>query len=308
MRKKRQSIARLLALAVAAAATIVFTATRMRPVFLDARIGGRLIPAATPDEKAMLLAPWSRLPFHEALATPVFLRDRSAFALDLLGTGKVGLKRALALADVAVRESYRRRVPPALVLGVMLTENDQLKSTARSRQGAIGLMQIHPGPWRSALGDLFGRNLRNDTTNLRYGIYILSHFAKRTARTASEGAASSPVDAAPVAPAAAAAVASPSPAWRTALLRYNGCVRGRNTPDCGRYPEMVRREVAALGAHHLRRPRFRPLRRHTPATRSARRRLSAAVVRYFTFSMVVLADCVTPISIPFAASTILMSA
>ena len=29
-------------------------------------------------------------------------------------------------------------------------------------------MQIHPGPWRSALGDLFGRNLRNDTTNLRY--------------------------------------------------------------------------------------------------------------------------------------------
>ena len=31
--------------------------------------------------------------------------------------------------------------------------------------------------------------------------------------------------------------------WRTALLRYNGCVRGTNTRDCGRYPDVVRREV-----------------------------------------------------------------
>ncbi len=234
MRKKRQSVVRLLALGAAAVATIVFTATRVKPVFLDTRLGGRLIPAATGDEKAMLLAPWSRLPFQDALATPVFLRDRSAFALDLLGTGKVGLTRALALADVAVREAYRRRVPPALVLGVMLTENDQLKSTARSRQGAIGLMQIHPGPWRSALGELFGRNLRNDTTNLRYGIYILSHFAKRTARSGTG-----------VGVPATASVAADTQAtpWRTALLRYNGCVRGRNTPGCGSYPELVRRQV-----------------------------------------------------------------
>lgn len=214
---------RLVAVGAISAATLIFTANRVRPVFLDETLSSRLvIPAASGDEKAMLLAPWSRLPFSDALATPTFLRDRSAFALDLMGTGKVGLTRALGLADVAVREAYRRRVPPALVLGVLLTENDELKSTARSRQGAVGLMQIHPGPWRSALGDLFGRNLRNDTTNLRYGIYILSHFAKRTIQRAVDDSGLH---------------------WRTALLRYNGCVRGRNTKDCNRYPDMVRREV-----------------------------------------------------------------
>jgi soluble lytic murein transglycosylase-like protein len=201
-------------------------AGRVKPVFLDRSLGAKLsIPSATSDEKAMLLAPWSRLPFADAMATSMFLRDRHAFAIDLVETGKVGFARALRLADVAVREAYRRQVPPALVLGVLLTENDELKSTARSRQGAIGLMQIHPGPWRPALGALFGRNLRNDTTNLRYGIYILSHFAKR-----SEGQAQQDTS-------------ITTATWRTALLRYNGCVRGTNTRDCHRYPDVVRREV-----------------------------------------------------------------
>jgi hypothetical protein len=30
---------------------------------------------------------------------------------------------------------------------------------------------------------------------------------------------------------------------RTALLSYNGCVRGTNTPDCRAYPEKVRQHV-----------------------------------------------------------------
>jgi soluble lytic murein transglycosylase-like protein len=204
------------------------TAAQVRPVFLKQSLRSTLsIPSATADEKAMILAPWARLPFSDALATPMFLRDRNAFALDLVRTGKVQFARAIRLADVAVREAYRRQVPPALVLGVLLTENDEIKSTARSRQGALGLMQIHPGPWRSALGDLFGRNLRNDTTNLRYGVYILSHLAERSAERA--GASSGVLD----------TVAS----WRTALLRYNGCVRGTNTSDCHTYPDVVRRNV-----------------------------------------------------------------
>jgi len=218
-----RSLVRLALLGVSAAATIVVTVTHVRPVFFDRNVGAHIaIPLATREEHAMRLAPWSRLSYDDALATTMFLRDRSAFAIDLVGTGKVGLSRALALADVAVKEAYRRQVPPALVLGVLLTENDELKSTARSSQGAVGLMQIHPGPWRSALGALFGRNLRNDTTNLRYGIYILSHFARRSVLTApadSEGH------------------------WRTALLRYNGCVRGTHTRNCQSYPDVVRREV-----------------------------------------------------------------
>lgn len=217
------SLIRHVAIGAVAATAVVYTATRVRPIFLERSFGERLtIPSATSDEKALLHAPWARMDYGEALATSKFLRDRSAFAMDLMGTGKVGVARALALADVAVREAYRRQVPPALVLGVMLTENDEVKSTARSRQGAIGLMQINPRPWRPALGKLFGTNLRNDTTNLRYGIYILSHLAKTSAARADRDS---------------------SPGWRTALLRYNGCVLGTNTPNCHRYPDVVRREV-----------------------------------------------------------------
>lgn len=217
---KRQSLVSLVTSGVLAVAAIGYVAPRVKPIYPRAA-SSLEIPRATPEEKAMLLAPWSRLSFEEALNTSTFLRDRSAFALDLVATGKVNLQRALGLADVAVREAYRRQVPPALVLGVMLTENDELKSTARSRQGALGLMQIHPGPWRSALGGLFGWNLRNDTTNLRYGIYILSHLAKRSAERSHDAPA----------------------LWRTALLRYNGCVTGRNTKNCHSYPDVVKREV-----------------------------------------------------------------
>ncbi|MGH7638426.1 MAG: transglycosylase SLT domain-containing protein [Gemmatimonadaceae bacterium] len=219
-RIKRQSLVSLFTTGVLAVAAIGFVAPRVKPIY--PRGASIEIPRATAEEKAMLLAPWSRLPYQEALNTSTFLRDRTAFALDLVATGKVNLQRALRLADIAVREAYRRQVPPALVLGVMLTENDELKSTARSRQGALGLMQIHPGPWRTALGDLFGWNLRNDTTNLRYGIYILSHLARRSAERPTNDA---------------------SALWRTALLRYNGCVTGKNTKNCHRYPDVVKREV-----------------------------------------------------------------
>lgn len=218
----RLPLRKLFGLGITALAAMLFTAHHVKPIYLERPSHPLIrIPESTLDEKAMLLAPWSRLPFQEALATPTFLRDRNAFALDLVATGKVDLKRALGLADIAVRESYRRQVPPALVLGVMLTENDEIKSTARSRQGALGLMQINPGPWRKSLGELFGRNLRNDTTNLRYGVFILAHFAKRTAERS----------------------ADTSMLWRTALLRYNGCVTGKNTRDCHRYPDVVKREV-----------------------------------------------------------------
>lgn len=216
----RHSLVSLVTTGVLAVAVIGYVTPRIKPIY--PRGASIEIPRATPEERAMLFAPWSRLPFQEALSTSTFLRDRNAFALDLVATGKVNLQRALSLADVAVREAYRRQVPPALVLGVMLTENDEIKSTARSRQGALGLMQIHPGPWRQALGELFGWNLRNDTTNLRYGIYILSHLAKRSAERPDNDAAL---------------------LWRTALLRYNGCVTGKNTKNCHQYPDVVKREV-----------------------------------------------------------------
>jgi soluble lytic murein transglycosylase-like protein len=112
-------------------------------------------------------------------------------------------------------------VPPALVLGVMLTENDALKSSARSSVGALGLMQVAPKPWRSALGRKFGTNIRTDSTNLKYGIFILGWVAGKAANLVDDR----------------------ENAWRKALLRYNGCVLGTNTRNCGGYPDVVRRAV-----------------------------------------------------------------
>jgi soluble lytic murein transglycosylase-like protein len=179
-------------------------------------------------------APWLTGSTELALKTPEFLADRERFMRDLLRTGKVTEVRAWSLADVAVREAYRRRVPPALVLGVMLTENDELKSTARSRVGAVGLMQVHGSLWRSALGRMFGTNLHNDTTNLRYGIYILGYMARRAGDA-------TPVDSSMGVDSNAVSDSS----WRTALLHYNGCVHGRNTPNCQSYPVVVQRNVIA---------------------------------------------------------------
>ena len=199
---------------------MVYTASRVHPVFLgQAPVAGRVLAAAYLDSSATR-APWLSLPEPLAMRHPQFQRDVDAFATDLRGTGNIGTERADSIARVAVREAYHRRIPPALVLGVMLTENDEFKPSARSKVGAMGLMQIMPRMWTPNLGPILGRNLKDDETNLRYGVYILKHFAKRTSDT---------LDA--------------TGATRLALLSYNGCVRGRNTPDCRAYPDKVQRHV-----------------------------------------------------------------
>jgi soluble lytic murein transglycosylase-like protein len=191
-----------------------------RPIYISPEpIGAQLVKHRYVDSTEVR-APWMHSPAEVALRTPQFLFDRELFAMDLLRTGKVTKSRARALADVAVREAYTRQIPPALVLGVMLTENDELKSTAQSNVGAIGLMQVYPKHWET-LRSKFGSNIHTDSTNLKYGIFILGWVAGRAADD----------------------VEDRNDAWRRALLRYNGCVRGTNTPDCKSYPDIVRREV-----------------------------------------------------------------
>ncbi len=198
-----------------------FTASQVRPVFLGrAPVADRVLAGAYLDSSATSRAPWLSLPEPLAMQHPQFRRDIAAFAADLRGTGQIDDARADSIARVAVREAYHRRVPPALVLGVMLTENDAFKRNARSKVGAMGLMQVMPRLWTPNLGHILGRNLKDDETNLRYGVYILKHFARSMPDTL-----------------------DPAAATRTALLRYNGCVRGTNTPDCRAYPEKVRRHV-----------------------------------------------------------------
>ncbi|MEO5818661.1 MAG: transglycosylase SLT domain-containing protein [Gemmatimonadaceae bacterium] len=213
-------IVRQLAVGIAAACTVVFTASQVHPVFLgQVPVAGRVLAAAYLDS-ASIRAPWLSLPEALAMRHPQFQRDVEAFAADLRGTGKIDGDRADSIAAVAVREAYHRRIPPALVLGVMLTENDRFKSHARSNVGALGLMQIMPRLWTPNLGPILGKNLKDDETNVRYGVYILKHFAKRTADSLDAGDLT-----------------------RVALLSYNGCVTGSNTPDCRAYPNKVQRHI-----------------------------------------------------------------
>jgi soluble lytic murein transglycosylase-like protein len=211
-----------IALALGSVAAIVVAASISRPYYVTQQepVAAALVEHRYVDSLEVSRAPWLHAPVEVALKAPRFLLDRELFAMDLLRTGKVTQTRALALADVAVREAYMRHVPPALVLGVMLTENDELKSSARSKVGAVGLMQVAPRPWQS-LGRKFGTNVHTDSTNLKYGIFILGWVAQKASKL----------------------VDDQNDAWRKALLRYNGCVHGTFTRDCHSYPDQVRRQV-----------------------------------------------------------------
>lgn len=118
-----------------------------------------------------------------------------------------------------VQESYRRGIDPSTVTAIMLVESEG-KPTARSFVGARGLMQVMPswaGHWRSCGRDLYDieDNLCNGTSILAW--YLRSHGDERSA-----------------------------------LLGYNGCVRGTNTPNCHTYPnkiwrlrQEIKKEIAA---------------------------------------------------------------
>jgi soluble lytic murein transglycosylase-like protein len=116
-------------------------------------------------------------------------------------------------ASAVVREAERLRLSPSLLAAVLLIENAPLDSIAVSHQGAIGMMQIMP----VHLGS-FGceADLVNVESNICHGARLLKHLMRRSG--------SMPV----------------------ALRRYNGCVRGRNTPRCYRYPARVLRTAGRL--------------------------------------------------------------
>jgi hypothetical protein len=106
-----------------------------------------------------------------------------------------------------VLHSYRRNLDPAFVLSVVLIESGG-KPKATSFVGARGLMQVMPlwsGHWRQCGADLY-----DIEANLCNGTSILAWYLSRN-----------PGD------------------ENKALLGYNGCVRGTNTPNCFTYPQKV---------------------------------------------------------------------
>lgn len=113
------------------------------------------------------------------------------------------------ISAALVREGRRRNIGTPLLIGVLLTENPMLDPRARSSVGARGLMQVmpfHAGKWGCRSGDLF-----DIEANICHGVAVLEDNLTR------------------------------SRSLRKALLGYNGCVRGTNTPDCWRYPSHVYR-------------------------------------------------------------------
>ena len=111
-------------------------------------------------------------------------------------------------AVALVREGHAAGVDPRLLTAVLLVENPWLDPDIESSMGAVGLMQVmpfHAGNWGCP-----GDDLTHPETNICHGTKILAELLRRTR-------------------------------WNLdlALLRYNGCVRGTNTPDCHEYPQWV---------------------------------------------------------------------
>jgi soluble lytic murein transglycosylase-like protein len=116
--------------------------------------------------------------------------------------------RAKQIATAVVAQGARKNISPALLVGILLTEDIKLRPTAQSFVGARGLMQVmpfHQGKWK----ECGSGSLYEIDTNVCYGVSILADLIKR------------------------------SPTVERALLRYNGCVRGTNTPNCQSYSGKV---------------------------------------------------------------------
>jgi hypothetical protein len=202
---------------------IVYAVANTHPIFANQPTLVAELTKAFPAAKPIVV-PKDTGALAQIAASPGFERDRAAFAADLVKTGRMDQARADSIAYYAVRESYRNGIPPAVVFGVMLTENALFVSGAMSNVGAVGLMQVYPKVWLKALSAKFGKDLATDSTNLKYGIYILGQYIKSDSGKVSAGDLSK------------------------GLLHYNGCVKGSNTPNCHTYPAKVKKYVEKQGS------------------------------------------------------------
>lgn len=131
--------------------------------------------------------------------------QRVAFSLRKYTNDTVLARR---IASAIVVQGGKKNLDPALLVGVVLTEDAKLDPNAKSFVGARGLMQVmpfHAGKWAGCTStDLFAID-----SNICHGVSILADLIKR------------------------------SPSVSSALQRYNGCVRGTNTPNCHSYSGKV---------------------------------------------------------------------
>ena len=200
---------------------IVYALVNTRPIYSTrGKLGEELRKHAPGIAEA--ITPIDNSKVDQWMATPKFQEEKRNFYEDVMRMKQVDSARADSIATFAVREAYVRGISPAIIFGVMLTENSRFISKATSNVGAVGLMQVYPKVWLTKeMTKLFGKDLSTDSTNVKYGVFILSQYFNPRVK----GGGTRERD------------------WQTALLRYNGCVRGTNTPRCHTYPSKVQRFV-----------------------------------------------------------------
>ena len=118
------------------------------------------------------------------------------------------------VARALIKEARQLQLSPSLLAGVLLTENSRLEPETISHKGAIGLMQVmrfHAGVY-----DCDSDDLLQVEANICHGSRVFASYLKRTRDV------------------------------RSALLRYNGCVRNRATSSCRRYPSKVLRQAEEI--------------------------------------------------------------
>ena len=195
MKTAMRAASHALALGVLLVSGAVWTISQQHPLYANPgkllRLPAAIVDAAQPTEQA----------FRIGEVLNQYTHDRAL---------------AFRIADALVDQADKEHIDPALLVGVLLTEDATLDPHARSSVGARGLMQVmplHSGKWGCGSSDLF-----NIESNICHGVQIL----KEAMRSA--------------------------PNTRVALLRYNGCVRGRNTPNCHLYDDKVLRHAGRAAA------------------------------------------------------------
>lgn len=131
--------------------------------------------------------------------------------------------RANTIATALVAEGTKKNLSPSLLIGILLTENAKLDPRARSNVSARGLMQVmpfHAGKWKGCTS----KDLADIASNICYGTSILADYIRR------------------------------APSLEKALLNYNGCVRGTNTPQCHTYSGKVLRYADKAATQMLQAP------------------------------------------------------
>jgi soluble lytic murein transglycosylase-like protein len=117
-------------------------------------------------------------------------------------------------ARAIVKEARELQLSPSLLAGVLLTENSRLEPESVSNRGAIGLMQVMR--FHAGVFDCDSDDLLQVEANICHGARVFAGYLKRTKDV------------------------------RSALLRYNGCVRSRATQSCRRYPSKVLQQAQEI--------------------------------------------------------------